>query len=243
MNLTVFFAKMFSPVLKPIFNVRYTCIYVIVIGFLCGFPMGANVISQLYKRKELSYKEAEFLLAFCNNIGPVYILSFALPIIGVKYTTVCLIGMYVVPLLYGLLLRYTLYAKKISKKEMYYPPMENSLSFVDALDDSVIAALDGITNLGGYMIFFNLLNVLPHLLLPSNIALFGGCLLEITGGLQMLKDMLPIYSLIMLSFGGLSCLLQTYNMIKGTGLSVYKYLLHKSVITIICAIFYGFLVL
>lgn len=79
MNLTGAFVRILNPVLGRIFKVNPSCIYGIVIGFLCGFPMGAHVAAQLCEQKQISTGEASFLLAFCNNIGPVYFLSFVLP--------------------------------------------------------------------------------------------------------------------------------------------------------------------
>lgn len=244
MNLTDSFVKVVKPVLTPLFRLNGNCLYVIVIGFLCGFPMGAVVISQLYERKRITKKEAEFLLSFCNNIGPVYFISFALPTIGIDKRMPYLFGMYGIPLLYGLLLRYTLYQKSI--KLSVQPVKENTsvTSFMAALDDSVMSSLTSITKLGGYMIFFNLINLLPELLLKENPFLQSvlSAFFEITGGLSGLLDKAPIISLCMLSFGGLSCIAQTNSSLQGTDISLKKYVLHKLVITAFCACYYAFLV-
>ncbi|MDE7286049.1 MAG: hypothetical protein K2N55_04280, partial [Lachnospiraceae bacterium] len=40
MNLTGSFVKLLNPILGRLFRLRSSCIYGIVIGFLCGFPMG-----------------------------------------------------------------------------------------------------------------------------------------------------------------------------------------------------------
>ncbi len=243
MNLTDLFSQLLAPFVKPIFRIRSTCIYVIFVGFLCGFPMGAHVTAQLYERKQLTKNEAEYLLSFCNNIGPVYFVSFALPVMGIKNTPLALLGMYGIPLLYGLILRYTSYAGKISGKESKKEKYLSEISLLEALDESVISALSGITKLGGYMIIFNLLYIFPQLLLGNRATCFLGCLFEITGGLQILKNELPILSLSMLTFGGLSCLAQTYGMIKNTNLSIYHYILHKLILTFFSFVYYFFVVL
>ncbi len=205
--------------------------------------MGAHVTAQLYERKQLSQREAEYLLSFCNNIGPAYFIGFALPTIGIQKKMIALFGMYGIPLLYGIILRYTLYARKISEKEIQDYDRTQNTTFLEALDESIISALNGITKLGGYMIVFNLLNIIPQLLLGKKTAKLCGGLLEITGGLQLLKNQLPLLSLIMLSFGGLSCLAQTYGMIKNTDLSIYKYILHKFVLTAVSFVYYFCLIL
>ena len=50
MNLTDSFVKILNPILGRLFHLRRACIYGMVIGFLCGFPMGAHVTAQLYEK-------------------------------------------------------------------------------------------------------------------------------------------------------------------------------------------------
>lgn len=243
MNLTDSFVKILSLFLKPVFRVRNSCIYVIFVGFLCGFPMGAHVTAQLYERNRLTHEEAEFLLAFCNNIGPVYFVSFALPIMGIDAIFPMLLGMYGLPLLYGISLRYGTYRNLLPVRELPDVQTQVKVSFPEALDDSVMSSLTGITRLGGYMIFFNLLNIIPFLYFPIETTAFFGCFLEITGGLKMLQNKSPFFGLCMLLFGGLSCLAQTYGMIKNTDLSLRVYLKHKVILTAFSAVYYGVLIL
>ncbi len=79
LNLTEHIVKIISPVLTPLLRISLNGLYAVAIGFLCGFPMGARVIAELYENHKLSKEEASYLLAFCNNIGPVYFISFVLP--------------------------------------------------------------------------------------------------------------------------------------------------------------------
>ncbi len=241
MNLTDSFVRVLSPLFRPLYHISGNGIYVLFVGFLCGFPMGAHTISELYKQNRLSKQEAEYLLAFCNNIGPVYVTGFALPILGITHMKTALIGMYGIPLLYGLFLRRLqpygsfpcLAAKKGSKTA--------STPFLEALDESVMSALNSITRLGGYMIIFNLLNIVPTLLLKERgQRTISACLLEITGGLSMLQKSMPIYTLSLLAFGGLSCIAQTNSMLNGTDLSLKKYVFHKIILTAVSFVYYCF---
>lgn len=239
MNLTKTFVRLLRPVLSPIFRVNSNCLYVIVVGFLCGFPMGAHVTAQLYERQQITREEAGFLLSFCNNIGPVYFLSFALPTLGITGPPfLFLLGMYGLPLGYGVFLRYTIYAHKLRMDDSFLTP-EGNVSFLQALDESVMSSLTGITKLGGYMIVFNLLNILPSLLFQNsslNAAL--SCLMEITGGLKALGDNMPFAGLCLISFGGLSCLAQTYSMIRNTDLSLKNYTIHRLILTAVSVLYY-----
>lgn len=254
LNLTESFAKLLSPILTPLLHISANGIYTILIGFLCGFPMGARVIADLYSGGRLSRKEASYLLAFCNNIGPVYFISFVLPTLGLQQKLPYLFGMYGLPFLYGVLLRYTIYKESFSTKAIMPSALaaaENkssgcgSYSLLDTLDDSILSGLYGISKLGGYMILFNLLNLIPQVFLSSvtiagtDLCSLSNCLLEITSGISRMGDRSPLLVLLLLPFGGFSCLAQTYSMIKETDLSIRNYVLHKLVLSTLTALYYG----
>lgn len=249
MQLTEKLSMLVYPVFRPIYRIRKNVCYCMMMGFLCGFPMGAKVVAELYERQMLTKREAEYLLSFCNNIGPVYFCSFVLPLLGRKLVLPYLFGMYGIPLLYGLLLRYTFFRDLpqktdtlslkaelccCSEKGMTKNIMERLLKETNA---AVLASIQSMLILGGYMILFNLLNLMPHILLGHRFALTAP-FLEITGGLIQLKDSLPLYSLLVLSFGGLSCIAQTYSCISETDLSICDYILHKVFLTLLNGIFY-----
>lgn len=263
LNLTDKLAMAAYPLVGRMYQVRKNVCYCMLLGFLCGFPMGAKVTGELYERGQLTHREAEYLLAFCNNIGPVYFCSFVLPLLGRKLTAPYLFGMYGIPLLYGFVLRGTAYrdltglqrnpariagqssgaelrAAELDRLDSFEPARRTRLTFaqiLEAADQSIRSSGQSILTLGGYMILFNLLNLLPHVLTGHSLPILSP-LLEITGGLGMLKGALPLYSLLSLSFGGLSCIAQTYSCIRGCGLSLAGYIYHKVVLTMLNAGFY-----
>lgn len=239
-----------KPLFGRIFRLSEPGIYVILMGFLCGFPMGARTIADFRDREELSVTEGQYLLAFCNNLGPVYFLGFVLPLLQRSLVLPYVFGMYGIPLLYGIFLRYSIYRNRLPDNAGSSRRTDNTaklsesagsdkfsvLSLPDALDDAITAAGRSILQLGGYMIFFNLLNLLPRLLLPDSFRYAP--LLEISGGLKLLGDRFPLYTLLLLPFGGLSCIAQTGSCIRNTGLSLRSYILHKLVLTVLTAGYY-----
>ena len=54
MNLSDSFARLFAPLLRPLFGLSDSCLYVLVIGFLCGFPMGARVTAESLQHGRLT---------------------------------------------------------------------------------------------------------------------------------------------------------------------------------------------
>ena len=51
-------------------------------------------------------------------------------------------------------------------------------------------------------------------------------------------DVLPLYSLLALLFGGFSCIAQTYSCINGSGLSIACHIRHKILLTLLGGLFY-----
>ncbi|MCM1568249.1 MAG: hypothetical protein NC081_02235 [Roseburia sp.] len=244
MHLTEQFSRLLYPVLGRLYRISRNGCYALFMGFFCGFPMGAKTIQELYTRKRLSFREACFLLSFCNNIGPVYFCSFVLPLLGRKLIFPYLLGMYGIPLLYGLTLRYTCFrdiseADRVGSKASCPETTDDKMKLLDAVDSAVHSSVQSMLILGGYMILFNLLNILPHLFLGKP-AIFIAPLLEITGGLSILKHRLPLYSLLLLSFGGFSCIAQTYSCLKGSELCDYlnPYVLHKLLLCLFTLLYY-----
>lgn len=238
LNLSHKFAGIFHPVLHKIYGCSSHVSYGIIIGFLCGFPMGAKVAADLYHEGKISHTEAEFLLSFTNNIGPVYFCSFVIPLLHLYSPFPYLFGMYGIPLIYGFIVKNTYYRDKLTNIPTAHllqsSPPKNILT---ALNLSINDSIHKILMLCGYMIFFNLLNILPHFIIPS-FHKYISPLLEITGGLNLLNGKLPYLCLCYLMFGGLSCIAQTHSMIANTDLSIRKYVIHKCVITLFTALYY-----
>ena len=254
LNLTEKLAMAAYPVVGPLYRVRKNVCYCMILGFLCGFPMGAKVTAELLERDRITHREAEYLLSFCNNIGPVYFCSFVLPLLGRKLTAPYLFGMYGIPLIYGLILRHTAFrdigvhniktgspaqirTAELKSCELPEKKTVSGRMLLEAVDESIRSGGISILTLGGYMVLFNLLNLLPHILLGHSLPVLAP-LLEITGGLGMLQGALPLYCLLTLSFGGLSCIAQTYSCIRNTGLSLGNYVFHKAVLTLFNGSFY-----
>jgi hypothetical protein len=104
------------PFLGRLYQISKTMCTTLLIGFLFGFPLGAKTIAEEYSLGQLSGPQAQYLLSFCNNIGPVYLLSFALPLLGFSSDSsdtllqrFVMAAFFGIPLLYGLILRYTVY--------------------------------------------------------------------------------------------------------------------------------------
>lgn len=252
MNLTEGFVRLFHPVLHFLYGTTPNGSYTLIMGFLCGFPMGARIAGELCRTGRLSVREGNRLLAFCNNIGPVYFLSFVVSTLSLEKPLMPFLVMYGVPLVYGL---FVMRFPKQTSRSLYRPtksvfsdlsvaalPEQKTQSegLLEATDHAVVSGLIGIAKLGGYMVFFNLLNILfvPFTRLPDTLPKAYYCILEITGGIARCGSSHPFLVLVMLPFGGFSCIAQTYSMIRDTDLSIRTYVWHKLAQTAITVLVY-----
>lgn len=66
-------AALLRPVMGPLFGIGAGGAGALALGAVGGYPIGAATAFDLYDSGQLSKKEAQRLLAFCNNAGPAYI--------------------------------------------------------------------------------------------------------------------------------------------------------------------------
>lgn len=248
LNLEARILKPVNPLFETVFRIKREAVFVICFGFLCGFPMGCKLLSDLYRKGKIDKAEAEYLLAFTNNIGPAYYICYVYPVFYQGASLPFLLFLqYGVVLLYGLFLRHTYYHTRISytaqTAALGHTPRRITLkSVVYALDDAINTGLIQIAALGGYMVVFNVLVYFPYKLLSrfGRLTLLCHLGMEITGGLQALSKVVFsggdtfFYKLLLiqgaLALNGLCCLFQTMKFLKGTDLSVKKYMLHKGIL-------------
>lgn len=248
-GLSNYFIRPFYYILRPIFRNNADAIFVVFFGFLCGFPLGGKCVVDLYEKGNLSKKNAEYLLCFVNNIGPAYMVGFFLNTIKPPHPSVlALLFLYGIPVLYGLILRYTVYKLPLDAEQLNLirsKKTHKSQAILYALPDAIKDALLQIAILGGYMIIFNALRIVPHVFFESNPSLYIATqsLLEISGGLLCVNTSLPdgliktlcLYAVF--SFQGICCHFQTFSLLQRVQLSGQKYMLHKIILCSITVLF------
>lgn len=235
LNITASFASVLHPLTKKFYHLSKNGTYALIVGFLCGFPMGSKVITELYFENKISKNEANTLLPICNNIGPVFMLTYGLNSIPTKHIYFILILFYLIPLVYAFFL---------FRNKIHFVNPTNVASktkdFSIALDEAISDSAAGILSLGGYIIFFSIITLIPLELLtmPDKVKQVIICFLEITNGLSY-RNVLPPYALLaFLQFGGICCIFQTIKFTSKTDLNIKNYLIHKIKLTVLTFIFF-----
>lgn len=237
-------------VLRKIFKVSDNGSFAIITGFLCGYPMGAKVTADLISSRYVSGEEGRYLLSFCNNTSPVFILNFIVwKTLGIEElifpSLLILLG---TPMLMSFLFR-RFYLKGRKQFTDLKEAGHSKISWnFQIMDTCIMDSFETITKVGGYIILFSVILELVKSA-PLEIPLITYLLpsLEVTNGIALLgKSGLPFdiqycAILALTSFGGFCAVAQTQCMIQKTSLSILPYTLEKlatAVVTSLIAFLY-----
>ena len=238
-----------STFLCPLLGTSYYGTFAVLTGFLCGYPMGAKTTSDLLNVNKISRSEASYLLSFCNNTSPAFILSYVVAQ-NMKERNLC-IPFYLIltftPLMLSFIFRlfYRLPESSCSFPQVtpgsFSNPSESiSNSF---LDRCILNAFESVTKVGGYMMMFSVLIQLLASVLPNTIfSLLLYSSLEISTGIRLLFSSALyttekiILCAFLTSFGGWCCIAQTYSMISGSQLPILPYIAEKLVTALVTSL-------
>lgn len=214
--------------LKPLLKIRNQGAAAVSMGLFGGFPVGAVLTSNLYSEKKISQKEAAFLLSFCNVLSPGYFFGVCLPLMGVTSALPYGVIFFGTPLLYGIVLRRTLYRDLKSEERT-----ENgqNMSFLCALQESAVSSVNSILNIGAYMVFFQILQIVPEFLRLDKVCILAP-LLEISSGLPGIAGN-STYIFFAASFGGICCAFQISEYLKICQVKLHTYLFHKLALAVL----------
>ncbi len=235
------FSRYLSPVMKPLFCVPGSGAIALVLGTVSGYPIGAVCAADLYASGECTKAHAEKLIAFCNNSGPLFIMS----VVGCGYLQSPHLGrlLYIShamsAILVGIILRtYSFRTDPVQKalpKSALVGPKNILRIFGGVMDNSVFS----IFKICGFVVFFSVFAAsLPKTPLSPYIHGF----LEITGGVKSLISLDMDFTLKMslvsffIAFSGISVLFQVGAIAAKYGLSLKLYVLGKALQGVFSAI-------
>ncbi len=240
-----FIAKFLSPLSKPVFGLSPAGNYVLFIGLLCGYPLGAKTSAQLIREGRLSTKEGQYLMNFCNNLSPAFIISF---VCGTLLNNTAIIPkvlliLYGTPIVLGILSR-LIYLKPKNNNELsadnvfcYSIQEKQQFNIINTLDKAIINASETLLKLGAYIIIFAIFsNLIEASHLPGSIKTFLSVIVEVTNGCKIITSaaapMIPNNILLptllsFITFGGIAGLAQTAGMLHDTNLSLKQYIIFR----------------
>lgn len=230
----------------------------IILGILCGYPLGAKTASDFVINDTYNVKTGSMLLPLCNNSSPMFISGYIVHSILndsiTIFTAIFLIYLpYLVLILFNIIIdklyrlsQYGKNSRNFKKDQKKYQKnrlnTDNTVSTKSQASNSdpMLTAIRQITFVGVYImlcsIIIEFVRELPSLHEPYFTYIAG--ITEITRGTIQIKctDFLSesiktALILAMTSFGGISSILQTNKVISSSGLSIIRYIFAK----IVCA--------
>ncbi|MCK9479967.1 MAG: hypothetical protein M0R40_10805, partial [Firmicutes bacterium] len=247
-------------IMRPLFNLPGSAGIALVLGLLSGYPVGAQCAADLYEKNLCTKAEAQRMIGFCNNSGPLFIMGSVGA--GMMHSAQAGIVMYAIHVLSALTLGFMLRFYKADEKmtlqcAKYRQTAPEFHSFGAALSDAVSKSAELILYVCGFIVFFNALvailfrfniifamqNFLKLLGIStevSNALAFG--IFEITGG-AVRAVALPTAQLkiivvsALLAWSGISVILQVAGIISKVGLSPYILIFSKAFQALIASIY------
>lgn len=250
-----YLSRLLTPVTRYIFRLSPDCGYVILLGFVCGYPIGSKLSADMVRKGHISPEEGQILLSFCNNVSPAFLVTYlSQTILGISgHAGAVIFVMMAAPFLCGILFSRCYFAfsinsakntgtcaasKSIAKNATASPAATAGNANMDAC---ISSGFEAIFKLGGYIILFSILNeFIGDYLSSAPLIQSRICsLCEITSGLNLYKShgiaqsrrLVECTSLC--AFGGFCCIAQTASMIRGSGLSLPLYILAKGFIALV----------
>ena len=269
-NIPKVFGNMFNKIMRPIFNVPGIGAYALIMGIISGYPVGAKIITNFRNQNLCTKEEAERLITFTNNSGPLFILG----TVGITLFYDSSIGLLLLfthilsCITVGFIFRFW---KSNNKERRNTDTINNNVTFNtlgEVLSKSIVSSINSIVLIGGFIILFGIilsilqktyiLNMLKNIFIPCFnilnirtdviIPILTG-ILELTNGIVSVstipgKNLTPniIISAFLLGFGGISIMLQVLSIISKSDISIKPYILGKLLQGLLAA-FYTFIII
>ena len=192
----------------------------LLLGFLAGYPVGAQMITQAYLDGRLSSRAAKRMLGFCSNAGPAFIFGMLSPLFASQKAPWILWAILIVSALITGLILPTEEATSVQISR------GAGITFPAALQK----ALKATAGVCAWVILFRVVigfcNRWFFWLIPAAMQILLSGLLELANGCVLLQNISRegtrfLLAGAMLSFGGLCVGMQTISVTEGLGTGWY----------------------
>ena len=261
---------LFNKIMRPLFNVPGIGAYALFMGVVSGYPVGAKIFTNFRNNNLCTKEEAERLITFTNNSGPLFILGtvgillFYDSSIGILLLFTHILACLSVGIIFRFWKSRTGYSRSIDV-------LPNNLTFNslgEVISKSILSAIKSIVLIGGFVVFFGIIisilknaqlfNFLFILLSPVFnflhlstdfiLPIFTG-IIELTNGITMVSSVASknlainvVIAAFLLGFGGISIALQVLSITSTSDISIKPYILGKLLHGVIAS-FYTFLII
>jgi len=269
-NIPRVIGNMFNKIMRPLFNVPGIGAYALFMGIVSGYPVGAKIVTNFRKENLCTKEEAERLITFTNNSGPLFILG----TVGITLFYDSSIGLLLLfthilaCISVGIIFRFW---KKNIKEKRNTDTLSTNVTFSslgEVLSKSILSAINSVVLIGGFIVLFGIIfsilqksHILSFFKIPL-LPIFDSLnintnfitpiltgILELTNGVTAVSGIAiknlsinVIACAFLLGFGGISIMLQVLSITSKSDISIKPYIIGKILHGLLAA-FYTFLVI
>ena len=243
-----YFTYLFYPIYRLFPKLLDCFASLLIIGFFCGYPMGAKMIDDFIATGKMTRTQGLFLLCICNNASPMFLMGYVViatlkKSIPIPVFLFCIYCPIVIFFFLGIIIKPALITTQKTATSFQTVPMMRTE--MDIMADSFAVML----KIGGYMMLFSILSRFLLRLPIANESIRGLLLAmsEITIGIRFLNQ-LPISAIkktaligATAAFGGISSIAQTKSVLTRSKLSIFPYIVIKCIFSIMTfCLLYGY---
>ena len=172
-NLIYFLSIKLDKYMKPIFNLPGVASFPFVMGLISGYPVGAKIVSDLYSNNLCTQKEAERMLAFTNNSGPLFIIGtvgcsfYSNTSIGILLLISHILSSICVGIILGIISRinsatnkFTANSTQSASTNNFSTLLQDDIKIADLggiLGSAIVSAIKSILMIGGFVTIFSVI--------------------------------------------------------------------------------------
>ena len=242
-------AKIFNPITTRLFKTPGISSYVFLMSIISGYPVGAKLISELFKQGKIDSDAATKMNSFCSTSGPLFVIG----TVGVCMFYSQIIGVIIlISHILGAILNGILYRSYKSKNVQTNNVNSTKNSADNILSNVMYDSIISILMVGGFIaLFFVFIDVLNNTKIFFSLAtilqnMFGFLKLNenfwnsiLNGFVEVTRGLLDLSSCkldahivcpaacFLISFGGLSVHLQSIVFLKSSKIKMSVYFLQK----------------
>lgn len=230
-----------GKIISLVFGTSTEGSFSVLLGFLCGFPIGAKIAVKLYSENRISYKEFCHIMSFCNIPSPAFLCGS----VGVMFNNrafgvILLVCVMISSCIMGIIGRvFYRYDKKCS------PVSATESKVCTAFTDAVKSSASVMLYVCGYVVFFSVIigyvtALCDRLNLPRFISVILSGFFEISNGMSSASvSGLGIFSLVLAGFfagfSGLSVIFQIISLDSKDYINKKVFILQKLLMGLISA--------
>lgn len=163
-NVVSILGKLLNRFMRPIFNVPGEGAFPFVMGIISGYPMGAKIVSNFKSQGICTNEEAERLLAFTNNSGPLFIIgTVGIGLFKDTNTGILLFLTHILACLtVGFIFRWWKSGRK--KRTAFLQDSSNTVpskvslsNLGEVLASSIMSAINTVFLIGGFIVLFSVI--------------------------------------------------------------------------------------